>query len=364
MEQTILFTALALFPFGQIIKIGIISPLDIVVGIGALWAIVKKYKKPDFFKNIDNFLIITIFSFLLSIFYFWDIKILYGGLYLLRLIAYFYFSLFVFHYTSSIKLKALLSNSLISLSLISGLFGWVQFILIPDIKPFFTFGWDEHLYRIVGTFLDPTFLGLILVFGALIAFSKKYNLAFLFLTLSILFTYSRASYLALFAGLSYLAYQKGFICKILFIFLAFILLAFALPTSRNHSIEITRKFSAIARVENYKSTLEILWKSPVFGIGYNNLCFVKNKYFYVEDYKSHACSGVDSGILLILSTTGVFGLMLFIVILKNMWQSSNLVFKPILIAYLVHGQFSNSFFYPWIFFYLLIFYVINIKENS
>lgn len=55
MEQIILFAFLILFPFGQIIRIGIIQPIDVVVGIGAIWAIWKRYKWPEVFKYFNIF---------------------------------------------------------------------------------------------------------------------------------------------------------------------------------------------------------------------------------------------------------------------------------------------------------------------
>jgi hypothetical protein len=362
MEQIITLLFLSLFPFGQIIRIGIIHPIDIVVCIGAIWAIFKKYKKPDWFPFFDNFLLLALFSWLFSLIYFWDIKILYGLLYLARLFVYFYFSLFIFYFVQKNKSKKLLTYSLIAISLISAIFGWIQYFSFPDIKPFFVYGWDEHLFRLVGTFLDPTFLGLILVFGALIALYNKKYLAFVFLAFSILFTYSRASYLALFAGLTYFSFVNKKLKYLAFIFLAFSILVFILPTQKNNVLKFTRAFSAIARVENYKSTLDVYMKSPIFGVGYNNLCFAKNKYVGIESYKSHACSGSDSSLLYVLVTTGILGFVIFLQFLFNIWTESTFLFRATLVATLIHSIFSNSLFYPWVLAYLLILFVISRRK--
>lgn len=365
MEQIILFTSLILFPFGQIIRIGIIHPLDIVVGIGALWVVYNRYTKPKVFKYIDNFLIIAFFSWLFSLFYFKDIKIFYGLLYLIRLCAYFYFSVLVYHIAYSVKHKqslvgkagkALILNSLLYLSLISSLFGWIQFFMFPDIKAFFTFGWDEHLYRLVGTFLDPTFLGLIITFGALISIYKKKHLLFIFLIFSLIFTYSRASYLALFASLLYIVINRFISKKFLIVIPIFLFLVFLIPTTKNKSISFFRTYSTHAKLQNYINTIQIFKTSPVFGIGYNNLCFTKNKFIEPESYNSHACSGSDSSLLYVLATTGVLGFIVFVNLLYNLWKTSNILFRSLMISALIHSCFSNSLFYPWILFYLIIVY--------
>lgn len=365
MVQTLLFTILAIFPLGQIIRIGILHPIDVIAGIGAFYAIYKGIQKPDYFKYLNHFLFIAVFSWLFSLIIYQDIKIFYGLLYLIRLFAYFYFSLLVSDFTKKKINKNLILNSMLSISVVSAVFGWIQLFSIPDIKPFFVFGWDEHLYRLVGTFLDPTYLGMIILFGIILAYFKKSWLVLIFLLISLIFTYSRASYLALFAVMIYYSISQKSFRKYLYIIPLFVVLVINIPTVKNHSISFFRTFSVVARVENYQKTIEIFRKSPIFGIGYNNLCFVKNKFFEVESYQSHSCSGSDSSLLFVISTTGIIGLMIFVQLLYNLWKSSEKLFKLSLIGVLVHSSFSNSIFYPWILIYILIIYSISrTKVNS
>jgi hypothetical protein len=144
---------------------------------------------------------VAVFSFIFSVFIFRSASLLYGLFYLLRLSAYFYFLLYVWNFAKSgLKNRKLLLDCLLGVSVLSAIFGWVQYFSFPDIKPFFVWGWDMHLFRLVGTFLDPTFLGLIIVFGLMLSITRfidkrgwKNGLVTIFLLVSLAFTYSRAS---------------------------------------------------------------------------------------------------------------------------------------------------------------------------
>jgi O-antigen ligase len=363
----LIFLFLIIFPFGQILRIGILQPLDVFVGLAAAYSIIKKQKVPEFFKYIRSFLFIAIASWVFSVFIFRQIEVLYGLLYLFRLAAYSYFGVYVWNFVrEKAGNKKLLLDSLFSLSLISALFGWIQFLTIPDIKPFFIWGWDMHLFRLVGTFLDPTFLGLIIVFGLILSIYRcidswnwKNILSTLFLLVSLSFTYSRASYLAFIGALLAIIFFEKKLKKLLFLAAGLILIAFILPTTKNHSIELFRSFSAIAKVENYQTALKIFSKSPVFGVGYDNMCIAYQKYIGFQNFSSHACSGSDSSLLFVLATTGIVGFLVFIFGIRKIWASLNrnsyfLILNSSVVALLIHSLFSNSMFYPWIMGWMMI----------
>lgn len=346
MEQIILFAFLILFPFGQIVKIGQINPIDVVVGLGAITAILKRYKYPKYF---DTFLLVTIFSYLLSIFVIKDFRVAVGFLYLVRFAAYLYFYIFL----RSFNDKKLWLNSLLSLSVFSALFGWFQYFIYPDLTSLKYIGWDDHLYRLAGTFLDPGFTSLIIVFGAIIAFIKKKYLLFAFFIITLAFTYSRAGYLTFAVSLfvASLIFKKFKIFMISMV--CFLSIVFLLPKPAGQGVNLARTYSIYSRIENYKETLAIFKKSPVLGVGFNNLCIYKGSGY------SHSCSGSDSSLLLILATTGIVGFMIFIGSVLRM--ISNLkkgfytkTFLVILSAVFVHSFFVNSLFYPWVMGYLAI----------
>jgi len=347
----------------------------VVIGLAAIYTIIAKLKIPKIFRLMIPFLCIAGFSWLFSIFVFHRIDVSYGLLYLLRLIVYYFFGIYTWNFIKKKPAnKKLILDSLLVVSFVSALFGWIQYFIYPDIKPFFIFGWDMHLFRLVGTFLDPTFLGLIIVFGLLLFIHRcisscNWNnvLATIFLLVSLAFTYSRASYLAFIAGVLVIVYFNKKFKKILWVIGGLILMALLLPTAKNHSIEIFRTFSAIARIENYQTTLEIFSKSPVFGVGYNNMCLAYQTFIGPQSYSSHACSGSDSSLLLILATTGAIGFMMFI---SSAWKIGAILIRDsrykilvsCIIALLIHSLFSNSMFYAWVMGYVAVLFAVVLKE--
>ncbi len=354
------FLFLILFPFGQIIRIGIIHPIDLVVGAAMLYTIIKKLEYPEFFKHLKVFLVIAVSSWIFSIFIFRHIEVVYGLLYLFRLAAYLFFSVYVWNFVKKEDSnKKLLLNSLLAISIVSAFLGWIQFLILPDIKPFFVWGWDMHLFRIVGTFLDPTFLSLIIVFGSIISILQKKWFFTLFLLLSLAFTYSRAGYLAFIGAVFAIIYFEKKFKKLIFLVLGLVVIAFILPTAKNQSIELFRTFSAVSRIENYKQTIKLFSKSPVFGVGYNNMCIAYQKYIGPQDFSSHACSGSDSSILFVLATTGISGLIVLIYASKKIIYSAKhstyyILLATSFVALLVHSLFGNSMFYPWIMGWMVI----------
>jgi O-antigen ligase len=367
LNSIFIFLFLIIFPFGQIIRIGILQPLDMVVGLAAFYSIVSRQKTPELFKYLRSFLVIASASWIFSIFIFHQTDLLYGLLYLIRLVAYVYFSVYVWNFVKNKqKNKDLLINSILALSIVSSLFGWIQFFSFPDIKPFFIWGWDMHLFRLVGTFLDPTYLGLIIVFGLIISICKfidnrnrKNIVIILFLLISLAFTYSRASYVAFAAAVLVIIYLEKRFKKLLILVIGLGIVALLLPTAKNHSIGLFRTFSAIEKVQNYQTTIQIFSKSPVIGIGYDNMCIAYQKYIGPQSFSSHACSGSDSSLLFILTTTGVLGFMIFIYSIIGVAKylpntRTDKILTASFFALLVHSLFSNSMFYPWIIGWIMI----------
>lgn len=380
-EYLFVFLFLCLLPFGQLgrfnIHLGEITvPFllsDAAVGLGALYTVIFQ-KKTKIFKYVMFFILACFFSFVLSYFYF-GTKIIYGSFYLLRVSVYLIFANYVFNYIKSMeKRRKLLLDSLVIISTISAVFGWIQMAVLPDLKILYYIGWDMHLFRLAGTFFDPTFLGLIIVFGLITSMYRyievkktSYIPLILFLLISLAFTYARACYLAFVAGVLVLAIIKK---KIKWVFVTIVGLAFIallLPTSGNLSNKLTRTFSISARFQNYSEALTIFKKYPVFGVGYNNFCVAKNLYIGEEEFSSHACSGADSSLLLILATTGIVGLLVFAgtfikiapLISKNRY---GVIFISCVAAVFIHSLFSNSLFYPLILGFLIVLLGTSLKE--
>lgn len=376
-SKRLIFLFLVLFPFGQIIRINLLHPIDLIAGISLPLLLISGYKKPKIFDFILAFLGVSLFSYIFSLTIFEDKRIYIGGLYLLRLFAYSAFFLTAWNiYQSKRSLKETLFNSLILVSFVVAIFGLIQYFFYPDITNFTIWGWDDHLYRLLATFLDPGFASIILIFGLLAILVKYleskdkrhfYMLAVLFGAIAL--TYSRAGYLALIGGLFTIFFLKK---KIKYIFLllgVFLLVLLFLPRPASEGVKLERMFSVYARLENYSETISIAKKSPLLGVGFNNICLAREKYWQRADFESHACSGSDSSLLLILATTGIVGLLIFLTLVcklimnlsKNIYGTA---FLSCLVALLIHSLFVNSLFYPWVMGWMALLLSISLKKSK
>lgn len=339
MDQIILFAILAVLPFGRLWGHW---PLDIVVGFAFLHALFLRRKKSAVFKIFAGFIFAACFSFLVSVFFLKTSAVMTGSLYLFRLIAYWFLLDFAVNLIKKKSgLKVLIFRSLIAASVAIAVFGWIQYFWYPDLTVLKYLGWDDHLYRLVGTFLDPGFTGLFLALGAILSFGAGALLP-VFFAVSLAFTYSRAGYLAFTAAMLFLGRKNK---KAIWLILLLTGLILFLPKPAGEGVNLARTYSISSRLQNYVETAGIAAKSPLFGVGFNNLCYFKG------NVVSHSCSGSDSSLLLILATTGVVGLIMFIYSLIIFFRSLKRsiyfdILAASLIALFIHSLFVNSLFYP------------------
>ena len=387
LSERLIFVYLVIFPLGQLIRLRLdfygvkvpIHPTDVIVGISIVLFLLSRSEKPKIFKHILSFLLVALFSLIFSLTQFNISQVAIGSLYLVRLSAYAFFFLLTWNIVTKGKhLKGTLFNGLIAVSIAVGIFGWIQYFWLPDLRSLRLLGWDDHLYRLTGTFLDPGFTGIILVLGALTSISKylrgkdrKVILISAFLLISIIFTYSRASYIAMFSGLIALfILVKRDVKKVFFlVFLLFLLVLPFIPRQLSEGAQLERTHSIYAKITNYSQTLTIFKKSPLFGVGFNNICSFRVKYFGDLGYKSHSCSGSDSSLLLVLATTGVVGLLVFVntslqilrSVKRNLFGNTFLICSS---ALFIHSLFLNSLFYPWIMGWMGILLAIALGDRS
>lgn len=382
--EILIFLYLVLFPFGHLLTIRI-NVFDKNIPINASdfisffflisYFFQKKTRFPFFIHYLRNFFLLLMFSQLLFICSNGLKNSVIGLLYLLRLVSYSAMFLAIWNYCLQRKnfIKKII-DYLIVVSLFEAVFGWIQYVLYPDIRTFTIWGWDDHLFRIVGTLIDPTFTAILLVFGvilSLIQYQKTKNKKFIVFLIPILlalyFTYSRSGYISLIVGvLTYLSIQKKI--KIAFIVIPLFLLGIIfLPRPSSEGAHLERTFSINAKIVNYFETVKIFAKNPIFGIGYNNLCFARQYYFNETNMDSHSCSGTDSGILLILATSGIVGFIIFssfiYMVFKELKKNYlGIIFISCFSALFVHSQFSNSIFYPWVLGYFAFLTAASIRE--
>jgi hypothetical protein len=378
---SIVYTYFLIFPFGQLLRLeigfaGRVIPLlsiDIVASLSLIY--IFFIKKPMISKHFYAFFAVCLFSLLLSLNYFSLMQVFIGSLYFLRLIIYFSFFVLIWNLTKRVRGFKLNIISVLTASLVlTALLGWIQYFFFADLTFLKFAGWDDHLGRLVGTYLDPAFTGMIFVSGFLIVFlmylyekRRFYLLLGLFFLISLLLTYSRASYLALLAGFAPLYYLKKKIkAYVLVAAVIFIFIIPLLPRGEGEGVRLERTRSAVLRLENYKETLQIIKEAPLFGVGFNNICWVRMEKF-PDRVSSHSCFGSDSSLLLILATSGISGFLIFLnsaaEVLKRL--SKNFygdLAKVFFSAIFIHSLFSNSLFYPWIMGLSALFLALSSKE--
>lgn len=385
-SKRLVYLYLLLFPLGQLLRIETkvlgmpitVHPADLVVVVLLLTVVASKQKIPKATKYFYPFFLAASFSLVLSFSLFPVLDVFRGALFFIRLLAYFGLFVAVFN-LSKIPINKKKISSLLTITIFFvALFGWVQYFLLPDLRWLRQFGWDDHLFRLVGTFLDPGFTGLILTFGFLISLgryirtkSHVFLLTTILFLVSVAFTYSRASYISLLLGtiIFLVSVNKRVKRVIVVLVLIFIVSIPLLPKPSSSGVQLGRLYSISSRIEYYKETF-IIWKNaPVFGVGFNNICAGRQMFVKKDSYNAHSCSGSDSGILFILATTGVIGLITIsgavLRVFRNLPNSpERTAFIASAVALFAHSFFTNSLFYPWVLGFMAILFAITVSKES
>lgn len=386
-QKILIYSFLALFPLGQLLRIDLLSgdfhlilhPIDGLVGLIVIIYLLKSLVRKELPYGYGlGFISVLIYSYLFSFAVFKNGGLSEGLFYLIRIIFYMIFAVSIkSSLEGNMKLKETYYKLLVLITVFIGIFGWVQYIFYPDVRILKYLGWDDHLYRMVGTFLDPGFTGIFLVLGSCLAlikiFEKPRNILWhvisIFLAFSLLFTYSRASYVSFLLSLTVLFWIKNKKILLIPLFTIFIVLIILLPRPSSSGVELERVYSAVLRLKNYQETIEIWKRWPLFGVGYNNMCLARITYLGEEDALSHSCSGSDSSLLLLLSTTGIVGVGVFLQMIKKtiLGITDNFygtAFVICLLGVAMHSLFVNSLFYPWIMGFMAILYGLSSSTSS
>lgn len=275
------------------------------------------------------------------------------------------------------KFRGSINNKLIISGAIFTLAGFIQYLLYSNLRNLYYLGWDEHLYRLFSTFLDPNFAGAFLVLVILLLTDNivrniknknkviMYQVLWISILIAIFLTYSRSAFVMLIVGMGVLLglhklYKVMALLPVLFIALFFVF--------SNRNIEGLNPFrvaSVETRVESAKVAISIFSKNPIFGVGFNAYRYAQIRYgFRTESGSlvSNADAGTDNSYLFLLATTGIIGFVIFINLWMNIIQMiiRNLNSEPyakVALAsiggLLMNTLFINSFFYPvimaWIF---------------
>lgn len=346
----IFLTYLVLFPFGQVFHSFYFA--DILVGVIALYTLITDKSIFAAKGKFLTFLMIGSFSLLFSLNFLELPELLAGVLYFIRLTAYILLYFFVKSKYKTREAKETLVKGLIVVTFVVSIFGFIQYFFIPDLRALKVFGWDDHYFRLVSTFFDPTFTGIILLIGLILATKKyleekkkSYFLIGILELIAILLTYSRSTYLALVVSFVYFfAITRK---KVLFIFPVLLLASIPfLPRPSSEGVKLERTYSIFQKFDDYKRGAEIYKISPVAGIGYDNLCKLKENYFSETNVSSHSCSGLDNSLLVVIATTGIIGLIFLMHVVSQI--KINSLFAVVFVAVLTHSMFANTLFYSFV----------------
>ncbi|MBI4022518.1 MAG: O-antigen ligase family protein [Candidatus Andersenbacteria bacterium] len=274
---------------------------------------------------------------------------------------------------------AIVRHGMVAVTIFLSVGGIVQLLILPDLSVLNpASGWDPHTRRLVSSWLDPNFLG---IFYALMlpylvsrlklraAAAAQWHNIWLLLAISLsgaslILTQSRSALLALAAAIG--------------IFSPLLLVRFILPARRvaavSASLLIIGSFSfggyvlreRLAGLVQFDDTvalraraLQTIWPLAAehawLGVGYNAFQFAAQRAGLISRFTIHSRAGADNSLLTLWVTTGLPGLILFLLPLavsaqfllrdavRSHSQSAGALIS--LTALLIHSQFVNSLLY-------------------
>lgn len=353
---------LAIFPLGQLARLNapgteiVLHPNDFIVAVVFFWWLWAKRKNlistflsSPLTKPLLLFAGAAVISLVFNLTRFSPQQLLTSALYPPRFFIYagLYF---VFSDLKSPDKKLTERWLLISL-LIIAIFGLAQYVFVPNVAFLSALDWDDHYFRLIGSFLDPGFTGVVLALGVVLVFlnAKKLSNLTTFLPLTAIYlalalTYSRASYLMYLVSFAAISFYKKSLKIFLVASLILLITLISLPRFSGEGTRLSRENSIVARVKNWGTSIGVWRQNPIFGVGFNTY-----RYVIGASSQSHS-GGADSSLLLVLATTGIVGFLSYLYLLWAMWRigKNNLLFKASFLGVLVHSWFNNTLFYPWV----------------
>ncbi len=369
---------LLFLPFGEILRFGLgndiyFKPLDAIAILLTVWVAVLYIRNKSWRASLKwhyfFFPVVGLLSLLINTFWLQPKETFVAFLYLIRWIG--YMSIFFAVIQLDDKFKSKIQQLMIVDGIVILLIGYLQFFLYPSLRNLFYQGWDEHLYRMFSSFLDPNFAGTFLVlylffiFGFLFQKLKKLSkkMFFVFCSLivitliAIFLTYSRSAFLMLIvSGITFflLLQKRKFIFILIGLLTLFILIIS--PYFYIENLNLFRVRSSMARLVTDQHALIVIRDHPIVGVGFDAYRYAQEKYHFQKEpskFPDHADAGVDMSLLFVFATTGVVGLaaycFLWFKLLKASRQKQNMqgvVAFSSSIGLFVNALFINSLFFP------------------
>ena len=373
-----------LFTFGQLGRIAIPNQpvfgylfefcVFVLVGVMLFTYSLKPLKVSS--NSIFIFLSWLLVTFLISVPFYNPNQNIVALLYLLRLVMYFvYFVYLRFHFNQhTISYMPIVVMCAAGILLPSA----VQYFLYHDLGNLAYLGWDPHQYRLVGLFFDPpitvSILALSLLFFYYLYLKTKsfyFVLLAMITTIMIALTYSRGGYIAFAITLFFILFKKIKIKYIIGVVCILCILFLAIPKGRNESINLFRTTSIFTRFADYETGLKIYNDSPIFGIGYNHIRYEKDKYVEIPEDElfnpSHSAASLHSSYLMILATSGIMGVILLLLTLRELSVETQFAKYAVLFVGII-SIFDNVMLHPFILFFLFsticLSKVIHLSDTS
>lgn len=384
----LLYSLLFFLPFGVILRINVLKavyiyPTDIILSMIFLITLILIRErrvslfKLNYFKSFYFFIIVAILSLVINAQNLFLSSFLTSFLYILRLMIYSSL-LFAFNFLEQ-KFNKIYILLLAVSGLIFVLFGLGQYFLYPDLRNLYYLGWDEHLYRLFSTFLDPNFSGayfvlIFLLLSSVFLFTSKIkgkliiSIGLILTLISIFLTYSRSTYLMFIFAISLFLFLIGRKKLIIFFFLIFILGIIFLPKNlKSEGVNLLRTASISARQHEYENAFAISKDHFLLGVGFNAYRYTQQSYGFLnkKDWETnHAAAGVPNSYLFVLATTGIVGLIVFLNfwfgVLKRIGKSKitqdyfKIAIFCSIFGVLLHSFFENTLFFPFILIWIFI----------
>jgi hypothetical protein len=285
-------------------------------------------------------------------------------LYLFRLIFYFlFFTYAVGFFRTHHKHDEVMPVLGLSVILIV-IGGFVQYVFYPDLRNLFYLGWDPHLNRMFGTFLEPVVYAAII--GASVHFLflaknmehiKWRPVAAGLLLLAFFLTYSRAAIGALFFTMMPYLFNKKIMMTLL-IGVVVVVSTLTLYRKEGEGVNLLRTSTVSSRMESYREGLSMWRKDPLFGIGYNRIKYEKRN----EWNDNHAAASFHSSFLMMLVTGGSIGLGLFLGSLYEISRVSRYALFAVVFLSAI-SLFDNILLHPFILFFLFLTVALTVSPS-
>lgn len=348
------------------------------------FGIKKKFFLPPLTLPLVLFLTVALVSLWVNSTNFSTNELMVSSLYLVRLVLYCSLYFITYNILKNDGDTGLIIRVLIGASLVIAILGYLQYIFIPDFSEFAeSDGWDPHQQRVLSTFFDPNFLAayfnlvLIVLFAKILFNKNKREFWFATIAASLVFpalilTYSRSGYLAFAVVVLLIGILRSRLLLVGAIILSFS--AFLLFPRISERIQggFSLDESASARIVSWQNAMEVVTDNPIIGVGYNTYRYTQERYGFLKSDEAkviHSGAGTDSSLLLVVATTGIIGLTVFVLgffkelrlAVANLLNRKmiGLVTVITLVSLAVSSQFVNALFFPQIMAWYFIIFALN-----